>query len=239
MGQEMAVQHPGEVALPRLSMPRGIAAALADNAFSLSEWMASTAIARISDDDRKRLPSLAEQAESTLIPVRPDWLEKRLSTMYLAMSHERDADRATAWLHESVRLLRDLPHDIVGNAIDEAVKKSDRGFMPSVGAIRAFADPALDERKKKVARLRSLAGAALAPRLPPQEPEAFEHCSPEDAAEILKEFGFAPMGQRAGRTFDPAKLRGPKSITVEDYVALGLTRDAAEAAIADMQRSRS
>lgn len=154
-------------------MPRGIASALADNAFSLSDWTTATALARLDDGDRKRLPSLAQQAEGTLIPVRRDWLEKRLSTMYLAMAHERDADRATAWLHESIRLLSDLPQDIVGDAIDEAVKKSDRGFMPSIGAVRSFADPMFDERKKKVARLRMLAGAALAPPIEVAEKEPF------------------------------------------------------------------
>lgn len=220
-------------------MPRGIASALADNAFSLSDWTTATALARLDDGDRKRLPSLAQQAEGTLIPVRRDWLEKRLSTMYLAMSHERDADRATAWLHESVRLLADLPQDIVGDAIDEAVKKSDRGFMPSIGAIRSFADPVLDERKKKVARLRMLAGAALAPRMGAVEEEPFHHCTPEEATNIMKQYGIEPMGAKPTRSFDPAKLRGPKSITVEDYVALGLSSADAEAAIANMQRGKA
>ena len=122
MGQELQVA--GQ--FPKLSMPRAIASAISDNQFSLSEWDVPTGLSRLSDEDRQRVPGLAEQAEATLAPVNGQWLKDRLSTMYLAMSNDRDADRATAWLHETIRLLADLPQDIVGQAIDEAVKKEFR-----------------------------------------------------------------------------------------------------------------
>lgn len=234
MGQELQIA--GQ--FPKLSMPRAIASAISDNQFSLSEWDVPTGLSRLSDEDRQRVPGLAEQAEATLAPVNGQWLKDRLSTMYLAMSNDRDADRATAWLHETIRLLADLPQDIVGQAIDEAVKKSERGFLPSVGAIRSFADPMVEERQKKVRRLRKMAEVVLstangAPRI---EREPFVPCSPDDAASIMKEFGIGRIAAEKVRTIDPTKLRGPKSITVDDYVALGLSREDAERAIAGFQR---
>lgn len=189
--------------------------------------------------DRQRVPGLAEQAEATLRPADRQWLNDRLSTMYMAMSHERDPDRATAWLHEYMRLLDDLPEDIASPAIDEAVKKSERGFLPSIGAIRAIADPMLEERKLKVRRLRMLAAAVLAPAMPKLEQEPFTPCTPEDAAAIMAECGIGRIDVDTPRTIDPERLRGPKTITVADYVALGLNREAAEKAVAELRGTRA
>ena len=226
---------------PKLSIPRGIASALADNRFSLTEWTTATALERMDRADRQRVPGLAAQAEATLRPADREWLSDRLSTLWMVMSNERDPDRTTAWLHEYMRLLDDLPQDIVSPAIDEAVKKSERGFLPSIGAIRAIADPMLEERKQKVRRLRMLADAILAPEMPKleQEQEPFKPCSPEAAAEIMAECGISRVDAVKPRCIDPTRLRGPKSITVEDYVALGLTREAAERAIAEFQGERA
>lgn len=219
---------------PTLSMPRAIASAITDNRFSLREWTTAVGLERLSDDDRLRVPAMADRAEATLAPVDRHWLEKRLSTMYLAMAHDRDPDKATAWLHEFIRLLSDLPQDIVGPAIDEAVKKSERGFLPSIGAIRAIADPMVDERKQKVRRLRMMADAILAPKIQIEQ-QPFERCSGEDATKIMEEAGINRVDPVAPKTIDAHKLRGPKSITVEDYVQLGLTRADAEKAVAELQ----
>ncbi|APL94100.1 hypothetical protein [Sphingobium indicum] len=234
MGQEISIQAGGAVS-PKLSIPRGIASALADNRFSLTEWTTATALERMDRSDRQRVPGLAQQAEATLRPADREWLSDRLSTLWMFMSNERDPDRTTTWLHESMRLLDDLPQDIVSPAIDEAVKKSERGFLPSIGAIRAIADPMLEDRRQKVRRLRMLADAILAPEMPKLEREPFKPCSPEDAAEIMAENGISRMEATKPRCIDPTRLRGPKAITVEDYVSLGLTREAAERAIAEFQ----
>ena len=229
MGQELSIQQGGQVS-PKLSVPRAIASVLSDNQFSLREWTAADAVSRLAEMDRARLAGLAAQAASTLQPANPQWLNDRLSTMYLAMSHDTNPDKATAWLHETIRLLADIPQDIVGPAIDEAVKRSERGFLPSVGAIRAIADPQLDERRQKVARLRKMADAAINAAAPRVTAEPFVPCSPE------QEYGIGRMAAEKVRTIDPTKLRGPKSITVEDYVALGLSQEDAERAIAGFQR---
>lgn len=235
MGQELSIQQGGQVS-PKLSVPRAIASVLSDNQFSLREWTAADAVSRLAEMDRARLAGLATQAAATLQPANPQWLNDRLSTMYLAMSHDTNPDKATAWLHETIRLLADIPLDIVGPAIDEAVKRSERGFLPSVGAIRAIADPQLDERRQKVARLRKMADAAVTATAPRVTAEPFVPCSPEDAASIMQEYGIGRMAAEKVRTIDPTRLRGPKSITVEDYVALGLSREDAKRAIAGFQR---
>lgn len=235
MGQELSIQQGGQVS-PRLSVPRAIASVLSDNQFSLREWTAADAVARLSEIDRQRLTGLADQAAATLSPADGQWLNDRLSTMYLDMSHDTNPDKATVWLHERMRLLGDIPQDILAPAIDEAIKRSERGFLPSVGAIRAIADPQLDERRQKVARLRKMADAAVNASAPRVTAEPFVPCSPEDAASIMQEYGIGRMAAEKVRTIDPTRLRGPKSITVEDYVALGLNREDAERAIAGFQR---
>lgn len=215
-------------------MPRAVASAIADNRFSLREWTTATGLSRLSDDEKLRIPSLADKAEATLSPVDRHWLEKRLSTMYLAMAHDRDPDKATAWLHEFIRLLCDLPQDIVGPAIDEAVKKSERGFLPSIGAIRAIADPMVEERQQKVRRLRMMADVILAPKIQIEQ-QPFERCPGEEATKIMEEAGISRVDPVKPKAIDAHKLRGPKSITVEDYVQLGLTRADAEKAVAELQ----
>lgn len=219
---------------PTLSMPRAVASAIADNRFSVTPWTTATGISRLSADDRLRIPALAERAQAALAPVDRDWLGKRLSTMYLAMSVDRDADRATAWLHEFMRLLSDLPQDIVAHAIDEAVKKSERGFLPSIGAIRAIADPLVEERQQKLRRLRMMAEVILAPKVQIEQ-KPFERCPGEEATKIMEEAGISRIDPVAPKTIDAHRLRGPKSITVEDYVQLGLTRADAERAVAEIQ----
>ena len=200
----------------------------------MTPWTTATGLSRLSADDKLRIPVLADRAQAALASVSRDWLEKRLSTMYLAMSVDRDADRATAWLHEFMRLLSDLPQDIVAHAIDEAVKKSERGFLPSIGAIRAIADPMVEERQQKLCRLRQMAEVILAPKIQIEQ-QPFERCPGEEATKIMEEAGISRVDPVKPKTIDAHKLRGPKSITVEDYVQLGLTRADAEKAVAELQ----
>lgn len=223
---------------PTLSMPRAVASAIADNRFSLREWTTSTGLSRLSDDDKLRVPYLADRAQDALAPVDRDWLDKRLSTMYLAMAHDRDPDKATAWLHEFMRLLSDLPQDIVAHAIDEAVKKSERGFLPSIGAIRAIADPMVEERQQKLRRLRMMAEVILAPKVQIEQ-KPFERCPGEEATKIMEEAGISRIDPVKPREISADRLRGPKSITVEDYISLGLSRADAERAVEEIRQAGS
>lgn len=102
-------------------------------------------------------PALADELEQSLVPAPHNWLLDRLSTLWALMSFEGSESKATVWLAEMRRLLADLPADILHDAIDQACKAADRGFMPSVGAIRKFADPVLAQRQLQAKRARILA----------------------------------------------------------------------------------
>jgi hypothetical protein len=165
------------------------------------------------------LPRHVNVAREALQPVNGDWLTDRLSTMQLACtatSGWSDA-RATAWLHETQRLLADLPHDIVASAIDQAVVQSGRGFLPSVGEIRAIADPRFDDRRRVLRRLESV--AALPAPGTAAKPAAITPPTEEEREAIKAEFGLttAPYGAL------PKLFAGPaRTPTREDYIALGV-----------------
>ena len=140
------------------SLPPTIASTLADNRFRSTPWNAADAMFSIvSSEERRQVVEGARVYRSSLAPCPRDWLKKRLSSMAMAHGHEKDPDRAAAWLQETGRLLWDLPHDILAHSIDEAIKRSERGFMPAVGQIRAIADPLVATRREETYRLEAMA----------------------------------------------------------------------------------
>ncbi len=105
----------------------------------------------------------AIQASST--PVPREWLVDRLTAMWtMFMASRRDASpgSVTIWLAEYVRLLDDLPWDVVAIAIDGAIRAARHGFLPSVGEIRAISDPLVEERRCLLERLAAVADHAAA-----------------------------------------------------------------------------
>lgn len=89
-------------------------------------------------------------------PVPREWLGDRLTilwTMFMASRSQADGDLLTLWLSEHLRLLGDLPHDIVALAIDRAVQSARHGFIPSIGEMRATAEPLVGERARMIERL--------------------------------------------------------------------------------------
>ena len=140
------------------SLPPTIASTLADNRFRSTPWNAADAMFSIvSTEERRQVVKGARVYRSSLAPCPRDWLKKRLSSMAMAHGHEKDPDRAAARLQETGRLLWDLPHDILAHSIDEAIKRSERGFMPAVGQIRAIADPLVATRREETYRLEAMA----------------------------------------------------------------------------------
>lgn len=128
-----------------------------DNSAPGEPWSVSRGLREVSAAGHTdRLPMLADTMIRALDPVDPEWLGDRLSLMWLAMGHSKSSEVATAWLSENTRLLLDLPADILADALDQAIKESDRGFMPPVGAIRKIADPMFDKRRRAAARLRAM-----------------------------------------------------------------------------------
>ena len=96
--------------------------------------------------------------ENSLTPAPREWLGKRLPVLWTTYMPARPVDPGalTVWLIETARLLGDLPHDIAGHSIDEAIKAGKSGFMPTVGEIRSIADPLVAVRLKQIRRLHRL-----------------------------------------------------------------------------------
>lgn len=163
-----------------------------------------------------QLPRYIEEAQRGLDPVDRDWLYDRLTMMQLAMTQGWTAKKATAWLHETHRLLADLPKDILSQALDDAIKVSARGFMPTVGEVRAFADSRAVERKRVLHRLQGIQAAGKKAALP--KPADAPPPTPEELAGIKAEFGLKtePYDAAPSRPIPKGKPRPPTMSELAD-----------------------
>lgn len=168
---------------------------------------------RVLQRDRVDLPALIRQHEAALSPTPQHWLAERLQKLWKSMTVP-NAFEAISWMHETGRLLVDIPQDILAFAIDEAVKRSARGFLPSVGEIRAIAEPKLLERKRHLGRLKIIRDMPAPAK--PLAPE--DRCTPEQAAAIIREVGLKMPETQVERAH-----RGPPTApTREDYLRWGV-----------------
>lgn len=159
------------------------------------------------------LPALISEHEQALAPSESDWLQKRLRMLWKSSTVPNGLD-AIAWMHETGRLLVDIPQDILSYAIDEAVKRSARGFLPSIGEIRAIAEPRLLERRRHLGRLKIIRDMPAPAK--PLAPE--DRCTPEQAAAIIREVGLKMPETQVERAH-----RGPPTApTREDYLRWGV-----------------
>lgn len=139
-----------------------LTSAMADRAFvfdSSPDWFPEYAVAVL--EAKGVTASLSRELatiEASAAPVPKGWLVDRLTalwTMFMASRNQSNPGAVTIWLAEYVRLLDDLPWDIVAVAIDDAVRTSRHGFLPAVGEIRAIADPLAQDRQRLLERLRA------------------------------------------------------------------------------------
>lgn len=141
-------------------MPPALISALADRSFVFDGSPAWTP-----DHARRVLAQTGGEADAVRTlgllrrsarPVPREWLGDRLTilwTMFMASRSQADPEVLTLWLSEHLRLLGDLPHDIVAFAIDRAVQLARHGFIPSIGEMRVTAEPLLAERASLIERL--------------------------------------------------------------------------------------
>lgn len=167
-------------------MPLPVISALADSGGS---WHREHAL-RIIEREGCDAPALLDALNAGLEPVDNHWLAARLTVLWKSSTPAGSLD-AKAWLHETGRLLCDLPRDILAQAIDTAVQSSLRGFMPTVGEIRAIAKPLQEERKRQAARMRVVVHGELGRPRYPWEPEEREIapedlCTPEEAEALIR-----------------------------------------------------
>lgn len=160
-------------------------------------WSSIHSLAELKRDGLlERVPEEARQAKAACTPVDANRLIDRLTALGMMMAPSRPRAEAAIWLREMARLLGDLPEDILSDAIDAIVKTCK--FLPTVAEIRELADPVMERRRTVAARCdamaRLLASGQPIPDLPRfdwremvKEPEPV--CTPEQAAEIMREFG--------------------------------------------------
>lgn len=159
------------------------------------------------------LAALLRQANSDVVPATVNWLSQRLKLLWKSTTPTNNMD-ATAWLHETGRLIKHLPQDILAYAIDEVVRRSEKNFTPAAGAILAIAEPMMAERTKICARLDILVNGQPKPKVRPWEKQDTfdpnERCSPDEAAEILKSAGLNMSASSAAPSQrDYSNLRRP------------------------------
>lgn len=225
---------PGEVA--KWTTP-GETSALADSEYSSLAWSAAHAAKSFT---LARATELCRRHDDGLTPANHGKLAARLRVLWESTTPTSNIT-AKAWLHETGRLLADLPIDIAYAAIDRALLASDKGFTPSPGAIRSQAEPLIAERRRHAARLRAVRDA-LDPSAAPAKPAAdkpVEHDARTTAqilAEVWPTMGDHETGRREvtdGRNPD----RPCRKPSREDYIRLfkidpeaGGDADSAEAA---------
>jgi hypothetical protein len=159
---------------------------------------------RVFDREQIDTTPLIAAHEAALAPPTQDWLAARLTQLWKSTTPSGSLD-AKSWLHETGRLLMDIPRDILSFAIDEAMRQSVRGFTPSVGEIRAIADPQLKRRKLHCWRLKKI------DRLKPEPPlSESERCTPEQAEEIRKAAGIKYEDDRAKPDWIPTRDSMPQ-----------------------------
>lgn len=169
------------------------------------------------------IPALAERALASLNPMPERARLDRLTLLGMSMANGKDADQVRAWLHETGRLLNDLPGDILSGAIDECVKEPGRVWLPSVGEIREKAAAPLQKRERIAARLCHLANlikqGVEVPDYDPDKP-GWEYPRPRppvqqgwkpnegETASILAEFGLpSSVGSLVAKVLEPKKSR--------------------------------
>ena len=194
--------------------------ALADRG-SMIPFSARAAVGHFSRD---RLRELALRYDAALIPADPEKLAARLRALWESTTAPGNIT-AKAWLHEASRLLGDLPLNVAHRACDRAALASERGFLPSIGAIRAGADPIMAELRRHAARLHAVQRAMEEPE-PEERPDHPHAVDRRTTAEILADT-WPTMGQH------DVAARGPVSggldpdrpcrvPTREDYLRMGV-----------------
>ena len=172
------------------------------------------------------LRELILQHDAAMMPTEKRLLADRLRALWNSTTAPAQM-KARDWLAETGRLLRDLPFPIVDAAIDKAVLASERGFTPTVAAIRAYADPLMAELKRNAARLRATKEVQSRPAEPPSpdHPLTSNPADQRTTAEVLAD-AWPSMGQHevgtreASGGLDPDRpCRAP---TRADYLRMGV-----------------
>lgn len=221
-------------------MPPEVRTALADGYGG--EWSCPRALALLKrDGDVGPVRALAEAVNFARQPVAREPLRQRLSALGMTMAPNRAPAEATVWLNETMRLLGDLPQDILFEAID-ALQKTSK-FLTTVAEIREIAEPKVAARAKDASRLeamaRYLASGQPIPTLPsrpapqpkaPEKPITAEEM--EELNAMMKRAGCYTRWRDDGSSYQlktkeslsgaPRHEGPPRKPTRQDYIDLGV-----------------
>lgn len=220
MAQDIAHQATGQApALPALKKWISPTASLVLGS-NPAEFDASFARRKL-QDAREDIPALLRSANDSIRPVQVDWLAARLKVVWQSTAPAGSMD-PKAWLHETGRLLKSFPQDILAHAIDEAVRRS--SFTPTAASILAIAKPLLDERQRQQQRLYLLVnGPAKKTRYPWETAhttfDPSTRPTPEEAAEIRRAAGLDDPENKGFKARDYGKLRMPTAEELADLAA--------------------
>lgn len=202
-------------------MPPQVVSILALDGGYFEEVSQSRALARAKHEGfLDAIPVMAQKALAALAPVEHQPLIDRLTMLGMSMANGRSDAQVHAWLHETARMLSDLPQHVLFDAIDQCVKEPGRVFVPSVGEIREKASARLAKEERRAARLAGYAkliaeGVEIPEWVAPPppmwgdpQPEPEPNCTPEEAAAILKEYGLpSSYGQKLASYLNPERSR--------------------------------
>lgn len=216
-------------------MPRSAKWALADPTYTSEPWcplVAKQALVSAKVDP----PTLLRATNDRLHPALQEWLAGRLTRLWESMPTSGNMTFLT-WLNETGRLLKHIPRDILAHSIDSAAVAGG-GFVPGAAAILAIAAPLHAERKRQRERLDTIVNGSRRPAKRPWEETLIQMppegvCTPEQAAEIMRDYGIARAEAKQRRE------RGPLGMpTVEDYLNMAptMSHEDAEKAIAGFRQ---
>ncbi|USI71629.1 hypothetical protein [Sphingomonas morindae] len=168
---------------------------------------------------RDLLPAALAEADEQLVPAPPELIVDAL-TPVLAMVAPTglNEDDRVEWLAAAADALRGIPGDLLYRGIRVSRASVDHPAK-IVPAIMAAVQKGWAQRRSDRSSLRWLAEF-----LAREKPEPVEVCTPEQAAEILREAGLSTNVEDAG-TREPAG--------VDAYIAAGLSQAEAEQAVRD------
>jgi hypothetical protein len=203
------------------------------------EWQTAKAMTKL--DDAQSIIPIAEQYGQSCKPATDAVRTQRLTALGMTMAPNRQAAEASIWLHETKRLLSDLPADILCHAIDTLQKRLK--FLPTVAEIREVADPIIGRRRREFSRLDAMrryvesgqpipkrieSAIPAAPQHKADEPMTAEHT--EEMNAIFAKIGAATRYRPDGSRYQVAEAerqqrieRGPlRKPTRQDYIELGV-----------------
>lgn len=180
---------------------------------------------------RENLPAALREAEAWLVPSGgDDFMRHLVPTLALVAPVGMNEAEKTAWFASAGAELSSVPADLLAIGCD-AVRKTCDHPSKIIAGIWAAISTRLAERRSELAKVQRIMKVVNGQHeRKPWEPEPWDEsmrCTPEQANAISRQYGFSDQ--------TPERVEKPLP-TVDDYMALGLSRAVAESMLAEQIR---